>query len=83
MRALAERVVSFKAPHDALRDPLHLLAHAPTYGTHDDVTVPRRHVPDDQLRTALGAVPPGILDARSWAYWRLTLDLNPQAELPR
>lgn len=83
LRALAARVVWFKASQDALRDPLHLIAHALTYGAHDDVTVLRRYVSDDQLRTALSAVPPGIVDARSWAYWRLKLGLDPQAELPR
>jgi hypothetical protein len=80
--ALAERVVWFKPPDAALRDPAHLVAHVLTSGTHDDVKALRRHLSDAQLRAALECAPAGVFDARSWAYWRLMLDVPP-APLPR
>ena len=71
---LAERVVWFKPPAAALRDPPHLVAHTLTFGTPDDVRTLRRQLSDAQLRAALERAPPGVFDARSWAYWNLMLD---------
>ncbi len=82
MRALARRVVWFKPPGDALSMPAHFIAHALTYGTHEDVSVLRRFVSDDELREALASAPPGVFDARSWAYWHLMLDRHPAPPLP-
>jgi hypothetical protein len=79
---LAERVVWFKPPMAVLRDPPHMVAHAFTFGTPDDVRTLRRHLTDSQLRAALARAPPGVFDARSWAYWNLMLD-RPATPLPR
>jgi hypothetical protein len=68
-QALARRVVWFKSPSDAIAMPMHFIAHVLTYGTHDDVSVLRRFVSDDELREALASAPSGIFDERSWAYW--------------
>lgn len=83
LRALAERVVWFKTPRDALADPLHLIAHVLTYGTQSDVAVLRRYVDDHTLSGVMDVLPPGVLDARSWAYWRLILGMDPDVGLPR
>ena len=73
LEALARRVVWFKAPADALSMPAHFVAHVLTFGTHEDVSVLRRFVSDDDLREALTCAPPGVFDDRSWAYWNLSL----------
>ena len=82
LHALARRVVWFKSPSDAIAMPVHFIAHVLTYGTHEDVSVLRRFVPDDDLREALASAPPGVFDERSWAYWHLKLDRYPPPPLP-
>jgi len=42
----------------------------------------RRHVSDDDLREALDRAPPGIMDARSWAYWNSKLGRYPPPPMP-
>lgn len=69
--AVAPRVVWFEAPETALADPVRFLAYVMTYGTPEDLAVVRRHVGDDGFREALERAPPGIMDARSWAYWNV------------
>ena len=78
---LAGRVIWFKAAHETLHDPAHLVAHVLTTGTQDDVRTLRRHLSDSQLRAALDHAPPGVFDPRSWAYWNLMLD-RPETPLP-
>jgi hypothetical protein len=39
-------------------------------------------MPDEDLREALRNAPPGIIDARSLAYWYLMLDVEPVPPLP-
>lgn len=82
LHALARRVVWFKPPSEAIAMPVHFIAHVLTYGTHEDVSVLRRFVPDDGLREALASAPPGVFDDRSWAYWHLKLDCYPAPPLP-
>jgi hypothetical protein len=83
MRAVAARVVWFKDPDAALADARHFLAHVMTYGTAEDVAVVRGVVPAEAFEEVLENPPPGIFDARSWAYWNLILrDLSPSPPLP-
>ncbi len=82
LHALARRVVWFKPPSEAIAMPVHFIAHVLTYGTHEDVSVLRRFVPDDDLREALASAPPGVFDDRSWAYWHLKLGCYPAPPLP-
>jgi hypothetical protein len=70
---VARRVVWFKTPREALADPVHLLAHAMTYGTIEDIRILKAAVGREGFREALRQAPPGIFDARSWAYWNLVL----------
>lgn len=79
--AIARRIVWFEAPETALSNTRRFMAYAFRYGTHEDLRELRHHLTDDQMREALEQAPPGIIDARSWAYWRLRLDL-PAAALP-
>jgi hypothetical protein len=63
--AIAATNVWFKEPAASLAYPEHFIAHALTYGTHEDVKTLRRHVDDDALREALDHAPPGVFDGRS------------------
>lgn len=81
--AVAENVVWFKAPEEALADLHDFLAHAMTYGTLDDVLVMRRHFQAQDLRAALDNAPPGVFDIRSWTYWHIALGRDRVPPLPQ
>jgi len=49
---------------------------------HEDMRVLRRYVSDDDFREALDRAPPGIIDARSWAYWNNKFGRFPAPPLP-
>ncbi|MBX9617396.1 MAG: hypothetical protein K2X25_17525 [Caulobacteraceae bacterium] len=78
MAAIARRVIWFETPEQALSDTRRFLAYAFRYATHEDMQTLRRHLGDEDLRDALEHAPPGIIDGRSWSYWRLMLDLPPR-----
>jgi hypothetical protein len=83
LRAVAERVVWFKEPDDALADPRHFLAHVMTYGTAEDLAVVSAVVPRANFREVLDHAPPGVFDERSWAYWNLVLaNRSPAPPMP-
>lgn len=46
----------------------------PLHGVCDDL---RAYVCDDDIREALDQAPPGIIDARSWAYWNSKMGRYP------
>lgn len=81
--AVARRVVWFKEPAQALRDAGHLISHALTFGTAEDVRILRQVVSDETLRVHLQHAPAGVFDARSWAYWTLMLDLPAGLPMPK
>ncbi len=76
------RTVWFRTPEEAVADPVHLIAHVLTYGTHEDVETLRRYVCDEELSDAIRNAPPGIFDPRSWAYWNLKIGRYPAPPLP-
>ncbi len=82
LEAVARNTVWFKPPAEALADPVHFIAHVLTYGTHEDVCILQKYVPDG-FREAIDRAPPGIFDARSWAYWNLKLGRYPAPPLPK
>jgi hypothetical protein len=57
--------------------------HIARMATHEDMTVIRRYVSDEDFREALDKAPPGIVDARSWAYWNSKMGRYPAPPLPR
>lgn len=79
---VAERVVWFKPPREALADPIHFLAHVMTYGTLEDVHVLNNYIGPAEYREALENAPPGVFDPRSWAYWNLIYGQYPPPPLP-
>jgi hypothetical protein len=81
--ALAKRVIWFESPEKALAEPVRFLAYAFKYADFGDIAVLRQHFNDEALIHALINAPPGIIDARSWAYWNLVLrDLSPPPPMP-
>ena len=81
--ALARRIVWFEEPKDALADTFRLAAYAFARATHEDMKLLRAFLNDDDLREALDHAPPGIIDARSWAYWNLKLGRSPAPPMPK
>ena len=80
--AVAQRVVWFKEPADALADPVHFLAHVMTYGTVEDLRALQGIVGPGEFQEVLDQAPPGVFDARSWAYWNLKCGRVPVPPLP-
>ncbi len=80
--AVAERVVWFKSPAETLANPVHFLAHVMTYGTLEDLRALEGVVGVADYREALDHAPPGVMDARSWAYWNLVCGFDPPLPLP-
>lgn len=79
---VARRVIWFESPEQALVDPIRFMAYAFTYARHEDMRILRQHISDDALREALDYAPPGIIDARSWAYWNSKLGRYPPPPMP-
>jgi hypothetical protein len=80
--AVAERVVWFKPPRETLTEPVHFLAHVMTYGTLEDLRALHGVIGPDEFREVLDNAPPGVFDARSWAYWNLKCSRSPAPPLP-
>jgi hypothetical protein len=80
--AIAAQVVWFESPSEALSDPVRFMAYAMTYSMHEHMRVLRHYVSDDDFREALDRAPPGIIDARSWAYWNSKMGRYPPPPLP-
>jgi hypothetical protein len=81
--SIAPRIIWFEPPEQALSNPIRFLAYAMTYARHEDMRVIRQYVSDDDFREALDRAPPGIVDARSWAYWNLMMGRYPAPPLPK
>jgi len=82
LEAIAQRVVWWKPPAEALADRRHFLARVMASGTFDEVRVVRSHFSPDAFRAVLEDPPAGVFDPRSWAYWNLVFDRE-ALELPR
>jgi hypothetical protein len=80
--ALAHRLVWFEPPAEALSDTARFVAYALVRATHEDMTLLRKFLSDDDLREALDHAPPGIIDPRSWAYWNSRLGRYPAPPMP-
>jgi hypothetical protein len=80
---VARRVVWFKDPAEALHEPLHFLAHVMTYGTVDDLKALQGVIGTEEYREVLEHPPPGVFDARSWAYWHFRCGYSRYPPLPQ
>ena len=82
-RAIARRIVWFEDPAEALADPVRFMAYAFARGAHRDMKALRVYLSEADLRDALDAAPPGVIDPRSWAYWNLKLGRYPPPPMPK
>lgn len=80
--AIARKLVWFEPPADALADPIRFMAYALARATHEDMRVLRNHVSEADFVEALDRAPPGIIDARSWAYWNSKIARWPPPPMP-
>jgi hypothetical protein len=80
---IAKRIIWFEPPAAALSDPVRFMAYAMARGTFEDMQVLRRYVSPKDFLEALDRAPPGIIDARSWAYWNLMADRYPPPPMPK
>ena len=80
--SVARRVVWFKEPEETLAAPVHFLAHVMMYGTVEDLKALEGILGKDNFCEVLDEAPPGIFDARSWAYWNLKCGRQPAPPLP-
>ncbi len=60
-----------------------IMAYAMRHATHGDMRALRRYVSDADFREALDNAPPGIIDARSWAYCNNVISRYPAPPMPR
>jgi hypothetical protein len=82
-RALAESLVWFEPPAEALADPVRFLAYVFARATHEQMKVLSTYVSENELLQALDQAPPGIIDPRSWAYWNARIGRVPVPPLPK
>ena len=81
--AMAKRLVWFESPADALADPIRFMAYAMARATHQDMSILRQYISDEAFCEALDHAPPGIIDARSWAYWNSKMNRWPPPPMPQ
>ncbi len=79
---VARRVVWFKEPAQALKEPVLFLSHVMTYGTPQDLAALQGVVGKKEFREVLDHAPPGVFDGRSWAYWNLICGREPPPPMP-
>lgn len=82
-RALAERLVWFESPEEALADPIRFMAYAFASATHEEMKVLRTYLDEDDFTEALDKAPAGIIDPRSWAYWNARMGRYPAPPMPK
>ncbi len=78
----AQRIIWFEAPSTALSNPLRFTAYAMRYATPHDMDLILSHIGEAGLLEALDNAPPGIIDARSWAYWNAKVGRYPAPPMP-
>lgn len=80
---LAGRLIWWKPPAEAARDIPRLTAQVMTLGTWEDLRAARALLGEDAFRRVLDNPPPGVFDARSWAYWHAVFERDPVPPLPK
>lgn len=82
LEPLARRYVWWKAPDEALEQPLRVVAQVMNLGDWDDVEAMRQRLGDGLLRDALIHAEAGQFNARSWTWWHYRLGLSREGEVP-
>lgn len=78
----AKRIVWFKPSEEALANPIELMAYAMKASTDEDMALLVEYIGIEGLIEAIDKAPPGIIDARSWAYWNAKIGRYPTPPLP-
>ena len=81
--SIAQRLVWWLSPEEALRERSLFIAQVMTLGTWDDVEAARAELGESILSETLSEPPPGIFDAPSWHYWHRRFRLEPIPPLPK
>ncbi len=79
---VAQRVVWFKTPADAMADERGFLTHVLSHGTLTDIQTTRLVVGDGRIRQALEAAPSGVFSPRQWLYWDRFYGIVPVPPMP-
>lgn len=80
--SVARRVVWFESPAEALADPIRFMAYVMAHATIADLETLKPYVLPEDFQEALDKAPPGIIDARSWAYWNNRVGRFPPPPMP-
>ncbi len=81
--ALAQRVIWFESPDEALANPVRFLCYLMARSTPEDLAIAARTFSTSDFRNALRTAPPGILSRRAWLYWNLVLEGHARRPMPR
>lgn len=79
----AKRIVWFRAPEEALDNPVELMAYAMRYATDEDMALLLGHIGESGLQEAIDHAPAGIIDPHSWAYWNAKIGRYPTPPAPQ
>ena len=79
---VAQRLIWYREPKEALEFPYIFMAHVMTYGTLEDVLVIQKALGKEAFKEALDHMPPGIMDVRSWNYWNIVMGRYPVPPIP-
>ena len=69
LRPVAGRVFWWGDPEEWLNDALRFAAQVMTFGNLEDTRLTLELLGDSLFRDVLANPPPGLFDAKSWAYW--------------
>jgi hypothetical protein len=70
---VAKRINWFDDPESLLNNPSRFLCYFMQYCQAKDFTIGKKRCSQQQFREALATAPPGIIDARSRAYWEIVV----------
>ena len=82
LHEVAQRLIWWSKPEDALQDPKRLIAQIMTYGDLEDTQAMLRAFSRAQLEDVLNNPPSGVFTPEAWNAWHLLLGKKPKP-LPR
>lgn len=77
---IAKRINWFDNPENLLKNTDRFLCYFMQYCQAKDFAAVKEFFPPQQFRKALDTAPPGIIDARSKAYWEIVIPNEPYDE---
>lgn len=80
---LASKLFWWKSSTEALKNPMRFVAQVMTLGDWAEVRLVERYLGREAFLKVLQSPPPGVFDARSWAYWHAVFRKTPAPKLPR